>query len=101
MVRLPRRLRWLFWDVAFDRLEVRRDAAFIVPRVLQAGCLADVAWLVRRYGLEHIHRFLRDQGHPELSPRTIAFWRVVLKAKEETWASPPAWRLTSGAPWPG
>ncbi len=97
----PRRLRWLFSDVDFDRLDVTRDAAFVIPRVLEAGCLKDVVWLVRRYGLAHIHRFLRDEGHPELSPRTIALWRTVLDSKEEEWARPPAWRQTSAAPWPG
>jgi len=50
-------------------------------------------------GMEGIHRFLRDVGHPELSERTLRFWRAALKAKDETWASPPAWRKSSAAPW--
>jgi len=100
-VRPPQLLRWLFWDVPYERLDVARDASFILPRVLEFGRLVDVAWLVRRYGLERIHAFLRDSGHPELSRRTIAFWRALLDSKEETWASPPAWRRSSGVPWRG
>jgi hypothetical protein len=96
---LPQHLRWLFWDVQFRALDASRDANFILPRVLEAGRLRDVAWLVRHYGLQRIHKFLREVGHTELSQRTVAFWRVLFNAKEEPWASPPAWRRSSGAPW--
>ena len=53
MAKIPKRYRWVFWDV----------------------------------------------GHTELSERTLRFWRAALKAKDETWASPPAWRKSSAAPW--
>lgn len=96
---MPEGLRWLFWEVDFDALETDRDADFVIPRVLEFGRLAEVRWAVGHYGLDRIHRFLREHGHPELSGRTLAFWRAVLKAEDETWASPSAWRRNSGAPW--
>ena len=80
-------------------LQTRRDANYILPRVLEFGRLVEVRWAIATYGMEGIHRFLRDVGHPELSDRTLRFWRVVLNAKDETWASPPAWRKSSAAPW--
>jgi hypothetical protein len=49
--------------------------------------------------MEGIHRFLRDVGHPELSRRTLAFWRAALHAEKEPWASPPSWRQNSSAHW--
>ena len=99
MAKVPKPHRWVFWDVDAGALETKRDADYIVPRVLEFGRLAEVRWLITVYGMDGIHRFLRDVGHPELSERTLRFWRVALHAKEETWASPPAWRKSSAAPW--
>jgi hypothetical protein len=96
---MPPELRWLFWEANFDELEAERDADFVLPRVLEHGRLVDVQWAIGEYGLPRIHRFFRDKGHPELSRRTVAFWRTVFDAEEETWASPPRWRASSAAPW--
>jgi hypothetical protein len=92
-------MRWVFWDVDADALDSVRDRDHIIPRILEFGGIAEVRWLMKTYGTEGIHAFLRDIGHPEIGPRTLRFWRAVLRADEETWASPPAWRETSGAPW--
>lgn len=92
-------MRWLLWDVDARRIDTDRDAAFLVPRVLEHGGLVEVRWLVEAVGLERIHHFLREVGHPELSPRTLAFWRAILGAEEEEWAGPPPWRRHSSAPW--
>jgi hypothetical protein len=100
-MQLPSELHWLFWESAVDALEVERDANYLIPRILEFGRLADVSWVLRTYGKERIHAFLRDVGHPELSPRTLAFWRAFFSAEGESWASPPPWRTTSSAPWPG
>jgi hypothetical protein len=100
-VRLADQLKLLFWDVDFETLEVARDVDFILPRVLEFGRLEDIAWLVESYGFDRIHEFLRDCGHAELSARTVTFWRNFFDAREEPWASPPAWRRNSSAPWVG
>lgn len=99
MDRLPDQLRWLFWEFDFEDLDLRRHAATILARVLEQGRMADVRWAIAAYGLDGIHRFLREVGHPELSDRTLHFWRAVFDAEDERWASPPAWRSSSSAPW--
>ena len=99
MAKVPARLRWVFWDVDASRLETSRSADYIIPRILEHGGIAEVRWLIATYGMDRIHRFLQDVGHPELSARTLGFWRAVLKAEDEVWASPPAWRRSSGGPW--
>jgi hypothetical protein len=92
-------MRWLFWDVDFDAIDVERHAQGIMPRVLERGRLEDVQWLVATYGLERIHEFFRQVWAPEITERTRTFWRAVLGAKEETWAGPPAWRRSSSRLW--
>ena len=99
MARVPDDLRWLFWDVELDELDPEAHADYILPRILEHGGLAEVRWAVERYGLERIHRFFRDVGHPELGERTRGFWRAVFKAENEAWASPPDWRKSKSVPW--
>jgi len=96
---VPDKHRWVFWEIDPDQLDLDRDANYVLPRVLEHGGLAEVQWVIARYGLERIHRFLRDVGHPELSKRTLTFWRAVLRAGDEPWASPPSWRTDSSIPW--
>ena len=96
----PTAIAWLFWDVDPASIECDRDEGYILPRVLESGGMAEVRWAIATYGRDRIHRFLRDVGHPELSPRTLTFWRAVFKAEAETWATSPDWRRSNCAPWP-
>lgn len=49
-VSLPKNRRWLFWEVSPARVDLRRDAHYVMARVLEHGMLDDVRWLVRTYG---------------------------------------------------
>ena len=98
-MRLPDELHWLFWDLDAVELDSERHADTILARVLEHARMAEVRWLLEAYGIDRVHRFFREVGHPDVSRRTTEFWRVVLDAKDESWASPPAWRQSSSAPW--
>ena len=80
-MQLHERMRWLFWEVDFDGLDTTAHA-------------------IRTFGMRRIHAFLRDEGHPEIGPRTLAFWRAAFRAEKETWASPPDFRTSGAAHWP-
>jgi hypothetical protein len=95
---VPKQHQWVFWDVDARKLDAGA-AAYIIPRILEFGGIAEVRWAIQTYGTDGIHRFLRDVGHPELSSRTLSFWRAALNAEDETWASPPSWRKSNAAPW--
>ena len=101
MARLPRDLKCLFWEVDFRKVDDERDVDYLLARVLEHGRLEDVQWVMKRYGLPRIHRFYREVGHPEVTERTRAFWRVVLHAERERWPKPPAWRQLNVGPWSG
>lgn len=96
---LPESMRWLFWDVDFDDLDVETQADAILARVLEGGRLEDVRALLSLYGPDRIHRFFRDVAHPMISPRTRTFWRAYFEAEDEPWATLPAFRTTNAAPW--
>ena len=95
---LPEPLHWLFWEIDPNTLDVEACADYIIARVLEFGRAREVRWLLARYGQERIHRFLREVGHPEISRRTLAFWRVFLGAETERWSETPSFR-NSGPPW--
>ena len=99
MDHLPQSMRRLFWDSNVDEIDLERHADSILARVLEFGFFDDVKWLIAHYGLPRIHRFFREVGHPEISERTRHFWRAVLGAEHEEWASPPAWRKSSSSLW--
>jgi hypothetical protein len=98
-VTLSRHLRPLLWDTAPARIDPVRHAEFLLARVLDFGTLRDVHGLIDFYGKPRIHRFLRESGHPELSRRTIAFWRSCFKAEHETWRQPPDFRRNTSSFW--
>lgn len=98
---IPESLFWLFPEHDAAELDPERDARLMLVRVLEQGRIQDVRWCVQHYGLDRIHRFLRDEGHPELTPPTLALWRAALNAKDEKWARPRRSQLTNVAPWPG
>ncbi|MGQ0506426.1 MAG: DUF6922 domain-containing protein [Myxococcaceae bacterium] len=99
MKHVPRGLQWLFWNLDFARLDLERDADTVLARVLEYGRTRDVRWAMKHYGLARIRRFFREVGDPELSERTVRFWRCLLNAKDEPWRRPPAWRRNSSALW--
>jgi hypothetical protein len=96
---LPESLRWLFWDVDFDGLDPATQADAVLPRVLENGRLEDVRALLALYGTDRILRFFRETAHPLISERTRGFWRAYFHAENEPWATPPAFRTSSAAPW--
>jgi hypothetical protein len=96
---VPDSVKWLFWDVDVDQLDAVPHADYVLGRVLERGRLDDVCWAVDCYGLERVLLFLREAANPELSPRTLAFWRAFFR-EEQPWRTPPDWRRNSSAPWP-
>ncbi len=99
MPSMPRQFRWLFWDVDPAALDVEKQATYILARILEFGRMVEVRWAIDTYGLKRIHRFFLEVGHPELSDRTLHFWRAVFHAEHETWVSQPVWRKSKIAPW--
>jgi hypothetical protein len=92
-------MRWLFWDLDFDSLDVQVHADAVLARVLENGRLQDVRALLAIYGKERIHSFFRDVGHPLIGERTRGFWRAFFHAENERWQSAPSFRTSSAAPW--
>lgn len=96
----PEALHWLFWDVELAQLDVERHADYILGRVLERGRSEDVGWAMQTYGLPRLQQFFRERARPDLSARTLAFWRAFF-SEDQPWPTSPVWRNPSGEPWHG
>jgi len=73
---LPEFLRFLFWDVEFEELEIKTHAILIIKRVLDRGNLSDIRWLVKTYGRDAIRKVVMETR--DLARPTGNFWADIL-----------------------
>jgi hypothetical protein len=85
---LPGSLQELFWDLAPDRLDLRRDRDLVISRVLAAGGWDAARVLRRRIGDDALREWLLRNEARGLSPARLRFWELVLelpKARADAW----------------
>jgi Family of unknown function (DUF6922) len=51
---VPPRFRSLFWDTSIDKIHIKRNARYIMERVLELGDMDAIEWLQRVYPARHI-----------------------------------------------
>jgi len=85
---LPSELHHFFWDCDPAQLDIDRNAAQILTRLLDYGDLVAARWVLRTYGVDHLRAFLLTRGRKTLSRKTIAFWRAFLRLEEEPCLQP-------------
>lgn len=78
---LPARLQAFFPEYDVARLNAGRDRVTVLSRLLESGSRGDVRWLLKRYRLEDIRRFLREDGARLLSPRSLRLWSLYFRVR--------------------
>ena len=72
--KIPRRFYPLFWDSNPSRIGLKRNAHYVIERILELGDLDAVHWLQRIYPVKDlIEVFEVSRG---ISPRSRNFWRL-------------------------
>jgi hypothetical protein len=69
---LPAGVSALFWDIDPRTLDLRRNARFIIRRVLDYGDAAAVNWLRRNYSDDDIRSVVAQPRG--LARKTLAYW---------------------------
>jgi hypothetical protein len=69
---LPAGVNGLFWDIDPRTLDLRRNARFIIGRVLDYGDAAAVNWLRRNYSEDEIRSVVAQARG--LAHKTLAYW---------------------------
>jgi hypothetical protein len=70
----PDFLRPFFWDVDFDRLNVKDGAHFIINRLLEHGDESSARFLLQTYSQMEIIRVVKASR--SLSRRSRGFWMI-------------------------
>ena len=74
VIMIPERLWPLFWDVNPAEIHVRRNARYIIERILELGDLTAVHWLHMIYPLGKIIDVLSMSRN--LTEKAGNFWRI-------------------------
>ena len=69
---VPERLKTLFWDTSIGKIHLRRNATYIIERVLELGDVDAAAWLRRVYPGQRIIDTLRTSR--ALTEKSRNFW---------------------------
>jgi hypothetical protein len=51
---IPARFRTLFWDTSLSKIHIKRNARYIIERVLEFGNMDAIEWLQKVYPLQTI-----------------------------------------------
>ncbi|MFH1759360.1 MAG: hypothetical protein ABH822_02255 [Patescibacteria group bacterium] len=65
-----------FWDVDFEKLDKKKDAQYIIARILESGDEKAKQWLFKQYPKAKIKQVLNSSGR--VSARSRAYWELIL-----------------------
>lgn len=71
---VPERFRSLFWDTNLHNIHVKRNARYVIERVLELGNLDALNWLQRVYTVQNILDVLNTSR--ALSEKSRLFWKL-------------------------
>ncbi len=71
---VPERFRTLFWDTNLHNIQIKRNARYIIERVLELGNLDALNWLQRVYTVQNILDVLNTSR--ALSEKSRLFWKL-------------------------
>lgn len=73
-LRMPRR-QSLFWDIDPKKLDPKKQATYVIERILDFGTDQEVRWMYRTYSLSTIRKVVRTSR--VLRPKTRALWEAI------------------------
>ena len=69
-----------FWDVEPDKIDLDKNTAYVIERVMDWGKTEDIRWLVKWCGREKLKQAV--QNRRGLSRKSAVFWAHVLKINQ-------------------
>ena len=68
----------LFWDVDPKTIDAKKNARYIIERILELGQPDDIAWMFKQYSKNDIKKVI-NLPRVQVSPKSKAFWTLILK----------------------
>ena len=86
-VKIPQKMKWLFWSYDIKSLNLGRDKDYIISQVLNYGTWEDLKWLYKAYSEKDIKKIIKNPSRGVWFEKVLNFWTIVfnIKLKKETW----------------
>lgn len=68
----------LFWDTDPRKIDPKKNARYIIERILELGDSDEIAWIFRRYSKSDIKKVI-NLPRSQVSPKSKALWTLLLK----------------------
>lgn len=68
----------LFWDINPDKIDIHKNARYIIERVLEFGHLNEISWLFKTYPKSEIKQVM-DLPRSQVSPKSKSLWSLLIK----------------------
>lgn len=74
MRKVPDRFRSLFWDASLSDIEIKKNARYIIERILELGDMDALSWMQKVYPVQTILDVLNMSR--SISERSKNFWSI-------------------------
>jgi hypothetical protein len=71
---VPEQFRALFWDTDLENIHIKKNARYIIERVLEFGNIGALNWLQRVYTVQNILDIIYTSRG--ISDKSRAFWKI-------------------------
>lgn len=75
--KIPDEFRYLFWDADPESIDLKKNARYIIEKVLEMGGLNALQWIQRLYPTKLIVETLETSR--KITPKSRNFWAIWLK----------------------
>jgi len=86
-IKIPLRMKWLFWSYDIKSLDLKRDKKYIITQVLNHGTWEDLKWLYKAYSEKEIKAVLKRPMRGVWFEKVLNFWTTIfgIKLPKKVW----------------
>lgn len=79
--RVPDEYRSLFWDTDPDHIDIKKNAKYIIERVLEVGNMGALGWIQRLYPAQMMIEVIETSR--KISEKSRNFWKIWFGVADE------------------
>ena len=76
-VKIPKKMKWLFWSYDINSLDLKEDKDYIISQVLNYGTWEDLKWLFKVYSEEEIKKIIKNPQRGLWFKKVLNFWTTI------------------------
>lgn len=80
MNQIPKLLQGVLWSADIDKLDLEKNASYIVNQILSFGSLDEIRWLFTTYGKPKVGKIFLEKPMKIYTPSALNFSKIILGA---------------------